>query len=481
MNQSLKFFEQLAPADVDWLLQTARARTILSQDILIVEGAPNDGLYFITDGLFNVLAKDQNGKGHKIAQLGPGEIVGELSWLQGKPISATIQAAESSSVLVLATADLEQKIHDAKFAANFFRALATVVAERMRIAEARSGRFEKTVLDSVQAENDDLPNRLLLSVSHFKEHLLAADKLALELKGRIPKERSDVIQKEFHELLVNFNSLMEVEPTVPMSTKAAFAALMQREMLPYISLAASAERFYSKPRGYAGDYKAIEMMYDNVPSGVGRIGPLLDSCFLAEPACQAARNRRILLKTEILRSCRNTPGVARVTSLACGPARELFDAIENVDLASFVFTAIDIDQEALALLDSRRKDHPKLNMRIEHGNLIYLVMGREKLALPPQQLVYSIGLIDYFNDEFVIRLMNWIFDRLEVGGRVILGNFHPRNPDKAFMDHVLDWPLIHRNESKMDELYLKSKFGRTCTRILFEEQGINLFAECVKT
>jgi extracellular factor (EF) 3-hydroxypalmitic acid methyl ester biosynthesis protein len=119
-------------------------------------------------------------------------------------------------------------------------------------------------------------------------------------------------------------------------------------------------------------------------------------------------------------------------------------------------------------------------LRALHGNLIYLATGRQTLDLPQQDLIYSIGLIDYFNDDFVTKLMDWIFDHLRPGGRAILGNFHPKNPTRAFMDHVLDWRLIHRDEAKMDELYRASKFGKPYTSIFFEEEGINLFAECVK-
>jgi hypothetical protein len=36
------------------------------------------------------------------------------------------------------------------------------------------------------------------------------------------------------------------------------------------------------------------------------------------------------------------------------------------------------------------------------------------------------------------------------------------------------------DEGKMDELYGASKFGKASTRVLFEDEGINLFAECVK-
>ena len=69
---------------------------------------------------------------------------------------------------------------------------------------------------------------------------------------------------------------------------------------------------------------------------------------------------------------------------------------------------------------------------------------------------------------------------LAPGGRVILGNFHPNNVDKAFMDYVLDWKLIHRTEDDMNRLFAQSKFARPCTRFRFEQEGINLFAECVK-
>jgi hypothetical protein len=48
------------------------------------------------------------------------------------------------------------------------------------------------------------------------------------------------------------------------------------------------------------------------------------------------------------------------------------------------------------------------------------------------------------------------------------------------MDHVLDWRLIHRTEDDMDRLFAASAFGRTCTNIRFEEQGINLFAAGVR-
>jgi len=48
------------------------------------------------------------------------------------------------------------------------------------------------------------------------------------------------------------------------------------------------------------------------------------------------------------------------------------------------------------------------------------------------------------------------------------------------MDSVLEWNLIHRTEADMNSLFLASPFKRPCTRVRFEEQGIDLFAECIK-
>ncbi len=109
-----------------------------------------------------------------------------------------------------------------------------------------------------------------------------------------------------------------------------------------------------------------------------------------------------------------------------------------------------------------------------------MAVGRQRLDLPPQDLVYSVGLTDYFSDRFVLKLINYAHSLLRPGGRLLLGNFHPDNPTRALMEHVFGWRLIHRTEDDMHRLYAASKFGRRCTRIRFEAEGINLFAECIK-
>ena len=251
-------------------------------------------------------------------------------------------------------------------------------------------------------------------------------------------------------------------------------ARIHREMLPYINAAELSERIYAKPRGYAGDYLTIAIMYADVAAGVGRTGPIFDRAMRDQPACKAVRNRRALLAQEIGRChAECDAAVVRVTSLASGPAAELFDVFEALDdPTTMAATCIDIDELALKYVGDRCAERGlSEQFDLHKGNLVYLASGRRSIDLPAQDLVYSIGLIDYFGDKFVVRLLDYVHSMLKPGGRAIFGNFHVDNPSKALMDYVMDWQLIHRTEADMHRLFETSAFGRGCSNIRYEAEG----------
>ena len=317
------------------------------------------------------------------------------------------------------------------------------------------------------------------AVANFKRSLVQADRQALRNNNIVPARFVADVEDAFRNCKAKLHS-MESELS---KNNDELGARIQSDLLPYLLLTNTAERWYSKPRGYAGDFLSIHQIYQNQPEGRGRIGSVLDRCFLNIPAAVAVRNRRPLLAQEInaVIAAKGDAG-ARVTSLACGPAAELFDVYEELeDRGKLTTTLIDIDLQALAFVAERRdKARLQRHMKLINANLVHVLSGREKIDIRDQDLIYSIGLIDYFSDDFVVKLLNYIFNALQPGGKVILGNFHPRNPDKALMDHVLDWRLTHRTEEDMNRLFRDSAFAAGCSNVRFEEQGINLFAECVK-
>lgn len=471
---ALDIFEQLRQEDIHWILASSELKTISANSVLVREDDPSETIFFVADGLFEVYVFA--GQQIKVGQLGPGEVIGEISWLDRKPISASVRAVETSAVMALSTALLEQKLaSDPVFAARLFRGIATLTVERLRRTTSYVRRSEWSAGPGPAATSAAAGDGILRKINAFKILVAAADKQAIESNGRISDDSALQVRQLFDVLE------RDIGPQGA-ETAVGLADALQAELLPFIQLTETGSRYYGKPRGYAGDYQTIEMIYKNTPAGAGRIGRLLDSCMLNLAAAKAIRNRRHLLAAEILSSFSSAAKEFHVASLACGPAREIFDVFERADdRGRLHVSCVDVDREALAHVDARCREL-KLSDRVRtfHANLIHLATGRQELDLPPQDLIYSAGLADYFSDELAGNLINWIHDRLRPGGRVLLGSFHPSNPTRGLMDHVLDWRLTHRDEGEMNKLFLGSKFAQPCSRILLDAEGVALFAECRK-
>jgi CRP-like cAMP-binding protein/SAM-dependent methyltransferase len=452
-------------------------REVPAGTVLMQEGAPTGSLFIVFKGLFEVrIAALDN---QPVAKLGYGQFLGEMAFIDASPSSATVVAAEASQVLELPHAVLQGLLvqHPA-VAAAVYRVLARLSAQRLRETMGHLGR---QVLAAVEARGEYFaPVKQILAdleaVFGQADDPATADSDLFALAARA--------QERFAALHAEFDALAGHGSTRSDAVHAVLGGLVQDALRPYLVCAGSVLHVYLKPRGYAGDFQSIELIYENQALGKTRAGRLIDGCFQALPAAQAVRNRRHLLRREIAATVAAVPAErrARITSLASGPAREVCDAVLDAALRARVeFTLVDMDQGALDFAAGKLGAFdPPVAFECANKNLIHLAVGRGSFPQPPQDLIYSIGLIDYFPDTLVVKLLNFIHDRLAPGGRVILGNFHPDNPTKAMMDHVLDWRLIHRDEAKMNALFAASMFARPCARIQYEEQRINLFAECAR-
>jgi len=481
MQEALRLLAELNDSDIDWILEHGTEQQVIANTLIIQEGQLPEAIFIVLDGLLGV---EVDAISHQlIAKLGPGELLGEMSFLEGLPASATVRAVENSLILTLPRQTLKTKLEsDIGFAARFYRASAIVTSRRLR---------ESIGLIALQGQDKspqtgvlgDVWERISLPLDAMKQMLTKADQEAIRNHDQVPEKLGLEIEAGFHQFMTYLNEQIGDASGLSEPVRQELGARVQREVLPYLHLTNAAERCYAKPRGYAGDFLSIDVIYKNVPQGVGRLGPLFDRCFLNSPSAKAVRNRRGLLVEHIQATLKNAEGrTARITSLACGPASEIFDVFESMqDQSKMHATLIDIDLQALAFV-SDKCDRLKVRRHIDliNGNLVYLATGRLKLNLSNQDLVYSIGLIDYFNDKFVIAMLSYIHSLLRPGGKVVLGNFHPKNTSKAMMDYLLDWKLIHRTEDDMNRLFKASAFKQTCTNIRYEAEGINLFAEGIK-
>jgi len=478
MKQGVTFLHELDEGDIEWLLGNASEQLSAAGEVLIEAGETVDAIHIVLQGVLWVVLPES---GDQVAVLGPGDLVGDMSFLQEEPAGETVKAVEATTTLRLPHALLHARCtDDPSFAARLYRSLGRLVSRRLRKANRRLALG--TVTAGLADRGHPAWDRVGEAIQEFKAGLHAANEAARKNDDAVPEEMAQELVERFQQFLPLLNdAFAATSENDRLSEEMGLRA--QQEFLPYILLTETTERFYTKPRGYAGDFWTIELMYRNRPSGSRPIGAVVDRCFLEAPAARAVRNRRGLLADEIRRTVdMRSNGPARVTSLACGPGREIFDVFGMLDDPSQLHaTMLDIDVQALDLV-GKTADELGLgdSVTLSRQNLIHLALGRADAEIGEQDLVYSIGLIDYLDDRLVIRLMNYIHRILKPGGRVILGNFHPRNPTRRLMDHVLEWRLIHRTEEDMDRLYRTSSFGTPTSNIRFEEQGINLFAECIR-
>jgi extracellular factor (EF) 3-hydroxypalmitic acid methyl ester biosynthesis protein len=462
-----------------WMVQKGKERRLEKEEALLKEGEKNLSLYIVLDGLFNVYSSAVPNK--VLEHSAPGSVLGEVSFFTDRPATATVIAGEPSLVLELPKAILRDKLdHDHGYAADLYKALLISVSDRLRDTGVKL--YAAEGVGAQDLLRDPTVRKAQEGIDAFKVLMVQLDKEAIK-NGSTSEEgyqrlfgESARLMRLCHEVLGSTSPLSDV-------VKQQIGSRLQHEMLPYVLTTETADRFYSKPRGYAGDYLAIHRIYQNEAGGTGRVGPLVDRMFLETPPSKAVRNRRALLASEIVATVKGKPErPVKVLCMASGPATEVFDAFAVLeDKGRLKATLMDIDLQALAFVDevrTRRKLHNQVTLVNE--NLIALYLGRGKTTVEPQDLIYSIGLIDYLNDKLVNKLLQYVYENLVPGGRVILGNFHPQNPAKEFMDYVLEWNLIHRTEEDMDRLFLNSAFKRKSSRIQFEEEGVNLFAECVK-
>ena len=135
MAHALFILGELSDQDVDWLTDTGRREQVPAGTVLIQEGRPVTTLYVLLDGALEVAvsaAKDQ-----QVARLARGEIVGEMSFVDARPPSATVSALEDSVVLSIPRPVLIEKLErEAGFAARFYRAIAMSLSHRLREMDA---------------------------------------------------------------------------------------------------------------------------------------------------------------------------------------------------------------------------------------------------------------------------------------------------------------------------------------------------------
>lgn len=250
---------------------------------------------------------------------------------------------------------------------------------------------------------------------------------------------------------------------------------------PWVYKSSVVRRAFEKPRGYPGDYKLIETIYNNEAISEG-IGYCYDRYFLSNAYAVAVRNREIKMQELLLDFIEETgSSKINILNLACGSCREIkeafIDSHRNFN-KSICFNLVDQDVEALEFSKKALKsDSKKLSLSFFNQNILeYLKDGdKHSKVLGKQHLIYTIGLADYLPDRILKKLLAFCFSILENRGRLIVAHKDISEYKPLPANWWCDWEFYSRDENDMLDLISKSEMKNFNIRIEREKSGVILF------
>jgi NTE family protein len=144
--ETTSFFSGLTSDERATILGRLTPRRFPADSILLAEGDGPSLMYAILDGSADILIRDRSGKLHRIASVGTGDTVGEMSLLTGDPISATVRATSEISVAVLTEIELQRILEDYPV---LYRNLGALLSGRLAESNRRTLRERAGVVTTL--------------------------------------------------------------------------------------------------------------------------------------------------------------------------------------------------------------------------------------------------------------------------------------------------------------------------------------------
>ena len=142
------------------LLAGERTITLSAGETLFERGDAGDGCYWLRRGVLTVSVASADGEQRILAILGPGELVGEISMIDGRPRSATVQAVRDCVLTFVSRAAFTDLMNRHP---ELHRDIVTTLAARLRQSD------EDMVASSFLTVRARVARALLVLARHLGE------------------------------------------------------------------------------------------------------------------------------------------------------------------------------------------------------------------------------------------------------------------------------------------------------------------------
>lgn len=283
--------------------------------------------------------------------------------------------------------------------------------------------------------------------------------LSEEERNDIARDLADAAEEGWQEILIEGNTLA-AEAHGDKQKRLGYKAYTERTVTQMLLAGPGWARCLFKPAGYPGDYQIMNYGYEQKPEGATVSEKFLHLLGMIASRAIITRMEMVskLVADYALEHKSTSGGDVSITSVGCGPARELKDILAMTpDNVRWRATLVDQDQNALNYAFERIANLDAGD-RLEAKGLN--ISFREMLRPSPDNadymnndVIYSSGFVDYLNPLLAQRFIKRLYDFVKPGGRVIVGNVNNLPTGMIWsLEYITDWSLYFRNEEEMAAL-----------------------------
>lgn len=249
----------------------------------------------------------------------------------------------------------------------------------------------------------------------------------------------------------------------------------------WLKLGSLNARAHDKPRGYAGDFEMFVQFYER-RCVEHPLGKLFDRYFQLQAAVEAVRSRTEQIAAALTSRCLNSDAARpyRAVAVGCGPAIDFelsASWLPETQRRRLSATLLDLDGDAIEHALGRLRRLLREDQLLGVRDNLYRLADKPTSAALVQAADFLVcpGLFDYLPDEAAIKLLRLFWKGLNPDGMLLVGNFAPHNPTRAYMEWVGDWRLIYRTAEELAQLAEEADIPRESFQIGAERLGIDLF------
>jgi hypothetical protein len=262
------------------------------------------------------------------------------------------------------------------------------------------------------------------------------DVLATARAGRIEEALSRIVA-----------SLAAVRArSAPETWTRVLAAARAHPLRGFLHLDPFILRCYARPRGVAGDARALDFALRGRPleMPLADAAAALHQCVIRGQTARALRFRRDALARAIEEVVAHAPRPPSIFAAGCGHLRE-WDRIMGFGSPRVGrLVAFDGDPDNL---EQVKRDYASLPLEVHLGSVRDLVRGGALFA--DMDLVYCSGLLELLPQPAAANLARALFGMVRPGGMLVLTHFLSGLTEAAFLETFMDWRMVYRTRAEL--------------------------------